>query len=65
MKDYKRIVCSLETWIKEIQEFDTKQSKCVGWIVNTYLNEIKDGDYVSNDEYKEWLFQESQNTIKV
>jgi hypothetical protein len=62
-----RIVCCLETWIKEIAfdddekdfNFDKlnfdKLNRATYWLVNTYLNEIKDGDYVSDEEYQEWL----------
>jgi len=60
MKDYKRIVCCLETWIKEIQEPNTGSNlKCIAWIVDTYLNEIRNGDYVDDVEYSEWVFQET------
>lgn len=59
-----RVVCCLETWIKEICEgtdIDSsdfnKLDKHTQWIVSTYYNEIKDGDYVSDEEYKEWLLK--------
>ena len=64
MKDYKRIVCALETWIKEIQEKPITNQKAVDWILGTYVNEIHDGSYIDNDEYVEWCFQESKDGMQ-
>lgn len=53
-----RIICCLETWIKEIQEdpdINEKTHPGYDWIINTYIEEIKDGYYVDDDEYNEWL----------
>ena len=48
-----RIVCCLETWIKELKEGE--DSDAAHWIIATYENEIMDGDYVTDDQFKKWL----------
>jgi len=54
-----RILCCLETWIKELKE--NKNDEASKWIINTYENEIKNGDYVSDEEFEAWLTKRSQN----
>lgn len=64
MTEDSRVVCCLETWIKELcEDKDIKTSdfnkldKATQWIVSTYYNEIENGEYVSDEEYQEWLLK--------